>query len=71
MGILGFIQATIIFILKVWGWVSGRSKQKLIDRRMALEEESRQAQIDGDLVELRRIRGEIEELDHKLQSGDY
>jgi hypothetical protein len=71
MSILGLIQAAITFILKVWGWVSGRSKQKLIDRRMTLEENSRQAQIDGDLVELRRIRGEIEELDHKLQSGDY
>lgn len=71
MGILGFLQAAITLILKVWGWASGRSKQRLIDSRKVLAEESRQAQIDGDLDELRRIRGEIEDLDHRLQSGDY
>ena len=71
MTIMSTLQSIIALILKVWGWVSGRAKQKLQNDRAALEERSRQAQIDGDLDELRRIRGEIEELDHRLQSGDY
>jgi Flp pilus assembly protein TadB len=71
MAIISALQSIIALILKVWGWASGRAKQKLQNERVKLEEQSRQAQIDGDLDELRRIRGEIEELDHKLQSGDY
>lgn len=71
MKIIALAQSIISLILKVWGWVSGRSKQRIVDSRAMLEAQSRQAQIDGDLDELRRIRGEIEELDHRLQSGDY
>ena len=65
------ITTALEFIIKVWGWVSGRSKQKLVEQRQKLEEESRQAQIDGDVDELRRIRAEIDEIDHRIINGDY
>ena len=68
---IDLIRVAIEFILKVWGWVSGRSLQKLNSSRRALEEASRQAQIDGDLDELRRIRAEIEEIDRRISTGDY
>lgn len=71
MGIIDLIRATIEFILRVWGWVSGRSKQKLHNERIALEEQSRQAQLDGDLNALRKIRASIEEVDRRIESGDY
>lgn len=71
MGIIDLIRATIEFILRVWGWVSGRPKQQLHSKRVMLEEQSRQAQLDGDLDVLRKTRTEIEEIDRKLSTGDY
>lgn len=71
MGVLGFIQAAMLFILKVWGWASGRSKKKLQNDRRVLESASRQALLDGDLNETRRVRAEIEEIDRRLERGDY
>jgi len=71
MTIIAFIQSIISLILKIWGWVSGRSKQKLQDERKALEEASRQALLDGDLDATRRARAGIEEIDRRLEYGDY
>lgn len=60
----GVINLTI----RIWDAVKDRPRKKLENERERLEEESRQAQIDGDLDELRRIRGEIEEIDRKLST---
>jgi hypothetical protein len=71
LSILGAIRATIELVLRIWGWVSGRSKQRLQNKRIVLEEQNRQAQLDGDLDALRKTRAEIEEVDRRLLSGDY
>lgn len=59
---------TIAVIFRVLDWVKGRPKKKLEDRRMILEDESRVAQIKGDVNELRRIRAQIEEVDRDIKS---
>lgn len=61
----------ITLILKIWDWLKGRPKQKLENRRMILEEESRQAQLIGDLDALRKARAEINDIDRRLATGDY
>lgn len=71
MGVIGLLRATIEFILKVWGWVSGRSLQQLRNKRIVLEEKNRQAQLNGDLDELRKTRAEIQEVDRRINTGDY
>lgn len=68
---IDMIRAAIELILKVWGWVSGRSLQQLKNQRIVLEERSRQAQLDGDLDVLRKTRAEIEEVDRRINTGDY
>lgn len=68
---IDLLRATIEFILKVWGWVSGRSLKQLKSRRLELQEKSRQAQLDGDLDALRKTRAEIEEVDRRINTGDY
>ena len=71
MSIIAMLTGAFEFINRVWGWVSGRAKKKLLNKREELEKESRRAQLDGELDTLRRVRGEIQELDRKLQSGNY
>lgn len=71
MIIVKLVTTILNFILRIWGWVSGHSKQKLMDRRLLLEDKSRQAQIDGDIDELRKIRAEINEIDRNLEFGNY
>ena len=71
MGVIGLIRVAIEFILKVWGWVSGRSLKQLKSKRLELQEKSRQAQLDGDLDVLRKTRAEIEEVDRRINTGDY
>lgn len=71
MGAMSTIQAAIELTLKIWGWVSGRAKKKLQNRRIELQEENRKAQIDGDINALRRTRAQIEEIDRRLDTGDY
>lgn len=66
-----FLSTAFALILRIWDLFSGRAKKKLEDRRLELEAASRQAQIDGDLDDLRKFRAEIDEIDRKLQSGDY
>jgi hypothetical protein len=68
---VGLLRAAIELILKVWGWVSGRSLQQLKSKRVELEAQSRQAQLDGDLDALRKTRAEIQEVDRRISIGDY
>lgn len=68
---INFLGTAIELILRIWGWVSGRSREQLNKKRKELEEVSRQAQLDGDLDELRKARAEIEEIDRRLSIGDY
>ena len=71
MGIIDLLRATIELILRVWGWVSGRSKQQLLSSRRELEEKNREAQLSGDLDVLQKTRAEIEEIDRRLNAADY
>jgi hypothetical protein len=71
MDIIGMLRSFFEVVIRVWDKLSGRSKRKLEIERMNLEEQSRQAQIVGDLNALRRIRGQIEDIDRKLSTGSY
>lgn len=68
---IALITTVLEFIMWVWGRISGHAKQALQNKRVELEAESRRAQLDGELDTLRRVRGEIEEVDRKLSTGDY
>lgn len=62
---------TIDVVFRILDWTKGRPRGKLEDKRMVLEDESRAAQIKGDVHELRRIRAQIEEVDRDIKSlGD-
>jgi hypothetical protein len=65
------IESVLSILIRVWDLFSGRAKRKLETKRWQLEQDSRQAQIDGDLDDLRRIRAELDEVDRKLRDGDY
>lgn len=69
--ILETYNRTIDVVFRILDWVKGRPKKKLEDHRKELEVESRQYQLNGDLSQLRRVRGEIQDIDRRLQSGDY
>lgn len=56
---------------RIWDYVNGRPRAKLEDQRMMLEEESRTMQLTGDLVGLRRVRAQLEEIDRRLRTNDY
>lgn len=71
IGILEAYNRTIDVVFRILDWMKGRPKKKLEDRRKELEVESRQYQLDGNLDQLRRVRGEIQDIDRRLQSGDY
>ena len=58
-------------MFRILDWMKGRPKKKLEDQRKDLEVESRQYQLEGNLDQLRRVRGEIQDIDRRLQSGDY
>ena len=71
VAIIGAYSKTIDVVFRILDWMKGRPKQKLEDRRTILEDESRAAQIKGDINEMRRIRAEIEDIDHRIKSGNY
>lgn len=71
IAILVAYNRTIDVIFRILDWVKGRPKAKLEDRRMILEDESRAAQIKGDVHEMVRIRAQIEDIDRRIKSGDY
>ena len=71
MGIPAAITAFLTFIMKIWDWFKGYPKLKLENRRLVLQEESRQAQLIGDLDALRKARAEINDIDNRLDTGDY
>lgn len=66
-----FVQAynkTIDAIFRILDWMKDRPKNKLTDKREELEVKAREAQILGDVNELRRIRAQIEEIDKDSES---
>lgn len=65
------IDSIIQLVLKIFGWVGDRPKKELENKRIELEEQSRQAQLNGDLNALRKSRAEIEEIDRRIRSNDY
>jgi len=71
IGILEAYNRTIDVVFRILDWMKGRPKKKLEDQRKDLEVESRQYQLEGNLDQLRRVRGEIQDIDRRLQSGDY
>jgi len=70
LAIVEAYNKTIAVSFRVLDWLKGRPRQKLEDRRMVLEDQSRVAQIKGDIHELRRIRAQIEEIDRDIKSLD-
>ena len=70
IAILEAYNKTIAVVFRVLDWTKGRPKAKLEDRRMVLEDESRVAQIKGDIHEMQRIRAQIEEVDRDIKSLD-
>ena len=68
--ILEAYNNTLKGTFRLLDWIKGRPRGKLEDRRMVLEDESRVAQIKGDVHELRRIRAQIEEVDRDIKSLD-
>jgi hypothetical protein len=71
IAIIEAYNRTIDVVFRILDWMKGRPKAKLEDMRMLLEDESRTAQIKGDLNAMVRIRAQIENIDSKLKSGNY
>lgn len=71
LAILTAYNSTIAVVFRILDWLKGRPKAKLEDSRMILEDESRAAQIKGDVHEMVRIRAQIEDIDRRIKSGDY
>lgn len=67
--ILSSIGVIAELALRIWDAVSPVSKLKR--KRRQLERESERYQIEGDVLQLRRVRGEIEDIDSRIKSGDY
>lgn len=66
-----FVEAynkTVDVAFRILDWVKARPQKKLNNRREDLEVLSREAQIKGDIDELRRIRAQIEEIDRDSKS---
>lgn len=73
MGVMPYDAAIANFleiVLKAWDVIKDHPRAKLASKRIELESLSRQAQIDGDVDMLRRIRGEIDEIDIRLAVSD-
>ena len=69
MGVMPYDAAIGNFleiVLKAWDAIKDHPRAKLASKRVELESQSRQAQIDGDVDALRRIRAEIDEIDLAL-----
>jgi len=62
---------TIDMVFRILDWMKGRPKAQLEDKRMILEDESRAAQIKGDIHEMVRVRAQIEDIDRRIKSGNY
>lgn len=67
----GSIGPVMEFVNRVWDYFKGRPKKRLEKIRQELEEESRRAQLNGDVDALRTKRAEIAEIDRRLSTGDY
>lgn len=61
---------TMTFIFRVWDTLSDRPRQKLQDTIDRLEVESRVHQLNGDLEQMRRTRGQLEEARRRLAIRD-
>ena len=57
-------------VLKAWDVIKDHPRAKLASKRVELESQSRQAQIDGDVDVLRKTRAEIDEIDLALAVDD-
>jgi hypothetical protein len=68
LAIVEAYNKTIEATFRVLDWMKGRPKAKLEERRIILEDQSRVAQIKGDIHEMQRIRAQIEEIDRDIKS---
>ena len=64
--IVAAYNATLAMVSRIWTRVEENPRIQLEKQRAMLVTASRQALIDGDLLELRRIRGQIEHTDIEL-----
>ena len=70
IAIIEAYNKTIEATFRVLDWTKGRPRGKLEDRRIMLEEQSRAAQIKGDINEMQRIRAQITKVDRDIKSLD-
>ena len=68
LAILEAYSKTLDGIFRLSDWLKGRPYARLEDRRIILEDESRAAQIKGDINEMRRVRAKIEEIDRDIRT---
>lgn len=70
----GYVEAynkTLELVFRVWDRISGGPKRRMQAQIDALEIENRQHQLNGDLEQTRRTRGQLEELRRRFALGDY
>lgn len=70
----GYVEAynkTLELVFRVWDKINGGPKKRMQARIDALEIENRQHQLNGDFEQLRRTRGQLEELRRRFALGDY
>lgn len=70
----GYIEAynkTLELVFRIWDRINNGPKKRLQKKIDELENENRQHQLNGDLEQLRRTRGQLEEARRRLALGDY
>lgn len=69
--ILAAWTKTLEVVLRIWDMINSGPKRRLQAKIDALELENRQYQLNGDLEQLRRSRGELEEARRRMAIRDY
>ena len=68
LSIIVAYNSTLEMLFRLLDWSKGRPYAQLEEARIVLEDDSRVAQIKGDVYELQRIRAKIEEIDRDMLS---
>lgn len=71
VAILEAWNKTLQLILRIWDWIDSGPKNRLQAKIDALELENRKCQLDGDLENMRRTRGLLEEARRRMLARDY
>lgn len=69
--ILAAWAKTLELVFRIWDMINSGPKNRLQAKIDALELENRQHQLNGDLEQLRRTRGQLEEARRRMAIRDY